>query len=118
MLKQLELKLPRDIRKRASMSTLAAKVAIENRDPWLSGAEKLVTKDMEETKVFNDLFASVFTGKVCFHTSQPSSGPVGLTRYVLYRKLNLSQWICTSPWFHKLNMNQCATTLPKMDCLR
>lgn len=33
MLKQLELKLPRDIRKRASMSTLAAKVTIENRDP-------------------------------------------------------------------------------------
>lgn len=73
MLKLLELKLAKDLWKRASMSTLAAKVAVETVDPWLSGAEELMTKDMEKTKVFNDLFASVFTGKVCLHTSQPAA---------------------------------------------
>lgn len=85
MLEHLQLKLARDIKKSASMSTLAAKVAIENVDPRLSGAEKLVTKDTEKTKVFNDLFASVFTGKVCLRTSQPAAESVGLMHYLLYR---------------------------------
>lgn len=77
-----------------------------------SVGQRLLTKDMEKTKVFSDIFALFFTGKVCLHASQPPSRDCGTDA-------NLNQWICTSPWFHKLIINQhCATVLPKMDCLK
>lgn len=42
------------------MRTLAAKDAIANVDPLLSGSEELLTKDMKKMKVLNDLLACFY----------------------------------------------------------
>jgi len=95
MLKQVELKLTRDTRKRAHMSTMAAKVAIENVDPLLSGAEKLMTK------VFNLLPAC---STIC-GTDALRALYVTKLKPVDMHKSMLPQVEC----------KQCATVLPKMD---
>lgn len=50
----------------------------ENLGSLLSGAENLVTRDMEKAQVLDAFFSSVFIGKVCSLASQVPAPPSSL----------------------------------------